>query len=691
MLRRCSNCVIVLFMNITPTRLSNIWIVLLALHGQMLIAQVTRTSLGNDFWVVFPPTEHTTSSGQLVVFIAAQHNTVVNIEATDRNGMSTTQSLPVGAGTISEITFDRALFELRSAEYPVGSLNDCERISTSHVHITTDSAVAVYAAVNDQYTSDAWMVLPTTSLGNSYRVLSYASDYTTSRIGFIIQELFYPSQFVIVATEDSTVVDITLSVSRSRSGIWKERQITLNKGECYLVQAHVSSTSPNEDLTASVVQASKPIGVLGSHLRAQIPITANGASRDFLVEQLQSTDVWGTKYVVPPLHVPNDYIQSGQNDVSVVRVLTNEDSTFVSLDGLPPLLLVRAGNVWEMPLQRGRVIQSSKPVLVGVFDRSSRRDAGTIRSGDPSFIIIPPAEQYLDTYRIVSIDPKRSNNSVYDEHFLTIVAPISRQTYSVDGVGLPPLTPIAGSDYGYVHQRVAAGTHIVHAEPDPSLDTITSFGVVVYGYGPAESYGYTGGMSFTKLYGPSVWLRVLNVNAAPADSTAFIIVVDSISNKASFDALQVNAARIEVTYNPTIYVPSLRDFNNMIPVDQGRWQITASSSFSELKDGDTVATIRGVTVLGNVVADSVEIRSVHWFRDMVNEERISTHTVKGWHTIMNVCENNGTRLFNPYSNSAPLKRWFNILGQEVVKPENETMIIEVETDGSQSVMRWFHP
>ncbi len=646
-------------------------LLLFTAYPSPLTSQTLKSSLGRDFWVAFPPTEHS-GEGYLALFVSADEETSVTITARSRAGVETTQQLTVPAGSVREVMFNRDDYELHSAEYPNTTDNrgDCERPLSTSIHVTANQDVAVYAVARDEKTSDAWLVFPTPVLGLDHRILSYGSDYGVVRIGFIIvQTKYYPSQFVVVATENDTKVDITLSVSRTNQGIGRDRSVVLQRGQSYLMQAHVSESSRNEDFTGTRIRATKPVVVLGSHFRAQVPLISNDASRDILVEQMPSVDLWGRTFAVPPLQPPQDFFKDGSQDVTVVRIITHVDSTFITVDSMAPLLQPRAGSVWELPLSRGRTIQASHPVMVGILDRSARRQASIEYTGDPSLIIVPPVEQYLSGYRTVNIQPRNSvSNNVYTEHHLTVFAPLDASGIHVDGTPIPALTPIGSSQYGYAHIPVQGGVHTTMATLNQGSDTAAAFGILVYGYGPAESYGYTGGMAFEKLYQPEVIFRVLDCKGAPGDSVQLVVVVDSMTEVASFDALSARRIKGTVTVDATVFVPSPTHYPDWTALEPHRSTVAFRYTFDSLRVGDTVAVIKGRCVLGSVTADTLKLGTVE-FLDVADVVLpIKPTTKNGLLTVLEICDANGLRLFDPHAVATTSARYFDVLGNELQYP-----------------------
>jgi len=611
-------------------------LVLLTLESIPSLAQRLIDSKGTDFWVAFPPNDRGGGSADsyLSIFITGDKTTNVKLAARRLTGEIDSIKFVVPANTVVSTRLEFELYELVGRNYPSGPNNDNQRASPASVHILADEEVSVYALTREVKTSDAWLVMPVDALGTDYRVISYSSDVRSA--GFF--PVYFPSQFVVIATEDNTSVSFSLSTKRtatnSNSG---DFSTVLNRGESYLVQAYMNSSNRNDDLTGSRVRSDKPVVVLGSHKRAQVPILSNDASRDILVEQLPAVDTWGKNYVVVPLVPPANAVKDGQTDVTICRVLAHQDSSMVSINGAPGWRL-NAGIRWDMPLTKPLVITSNYPVLVAIIDRSANRSGSGNASldGDPSLTIIPPIEQFLDKYRVVSIEPREPGNEFYNAHYLTLTSPLlASGTLKVDGVTQPALTPIPGSTHGYVHVPVKNGSHFVQGD--------SAFGIVIYGYGPAESYGYTGGMAFEKLFAPSIRLRAFNLSGKPGKRDSLIVVVDSISEQASFDAMGARNVSGEIRFNQTMFVPDsplTADFAEYV-----NYKFT--HSFDTLRIGDTVATITGTLVLGMNDVDSIVPHSIVWKQIDNSLVSVKSTSIPGLITTLEICDKNGMRLFSP--------------------------------------------
>jgi hypothetical protein len=127
-------------------------------------------------------------------------------------------------------------------------------------------------------------------------------------------------------------------------------------------------------------------------------------------------------------------------------------------------------------------ITSNNPILIGQYSRSSQADNVT---SDPFFALVPPDEQFLSNYVISAGTSNILNN------YLNITSPTANTgSVIVDGAPLAPglWSPIPGTTFSGAKVSVSSGVHSVNS-PMP-------IGLLVYGFGSFDSYGYLGGQAF---------------------------------------------------------------------------------------------------------------------------------------------------------------------------------------------------
>lgn len=459
----------------------------------------TLDSRGKDFWITFMPNFHNYKyhsnqlyrySDSIYIFISAEETTSGTIKYYDINGTPYSKNFT--------ITDPRELyvFKLPFNDYELLGFNDMGQEWKQNMdevpvklsfNITTDKYVNVYAHSQGNKSSDAFLVLPTPSLGKEYIVLAYKSDGY-----FQSANSRTPSQFAIVATEDNTNIDIIPSAPTNVNG-YLAQNVTLNKGEVYLVQAKISVDNLLSDLTGTIITANKPIAVFAGHQRATLPVEdffgSSSSSRDFLCEQLPPIQAWGKSAFIVPFPQPKPITNLGKD---IFRVLAANDNTEVYLNNSLIARLNRS-EYFEGSLQSAGTITANGPILVAQYKKTSN-DGGATYISDPFMMIIPPKEQFIEKCRLVNIQAYEIQDNlqfgkVYQEHYITLVVPQDALTSTyLDNnlISAALFQEIPNSNFYYTHVKVSEGTHFVSSSKP--------VGVYAYGYGPANSYGYIGGM-----------------------------------------------------------------------------------------------------------------------------------------------------------------------------------------------------
>jgi hypothetical protein len=371
---------------------------------------------------------------------------------------------------------------------------DNETVSQRAINIVSNEPITVYAIDYADKSCEAFVVLPNEALGNEYYVMSFQSDGKKENAfgETFLTNQSTPSQFAVVATEDSTNVTITprAATHKNRRDIQK---IVLNKGEVYLVQAYISTSQLNNDLTGSHISADKPVAVFAGHQRATTPkgivdLSNNGGyqynpSRDCLIEQMIPTNFWGKNTIVTPF-------AAGSNDKNefnnFYRIMACRDSTYILINN-ELVDTLNAGEFYEADLVAA-FVASNRPILVAQYARTEgyRSSNSSNYIGDPLLIMTPPIEQYKQSYTVVNSQVR----SYFVQQYLNIVAPdTATSDVYIDGVQVLASNFIKLKDieFSYAKVRTTSGTH--------NITSGSPISVQVYGYGNAVSYGYLGGMN----------------------------------------------------------------------------------------------------------------------------------------------------------------------------------------------------
>jgi hypothetical protein len=461
----------------------------------ILAQRVEKDSRGTEFWFTFLPNLHVNNptTDSLYIYVAATEPTVGRLLARDRFGRDSIIDFTITDPTqVYKFQFFWRDYELKGSVPSLGdstSDDQTEQPAKNLFYLTTEKEVTVYALNQATTTSDAFLVLPSDVLGKKYRVMAYNADDGGGGAGT-------PSEFVCVATQDNTTLEIAPAVITSRGTRPDGFSIVLQQGESLLMQSRGPNNNTYPDLTGSLISADKPIAVFSGQQRAKVPVGVRQVnSRDHIVEQMNSINTWGKSALIVPFRQP----ANGQRIYDdQYRVLAAYDSTVLFVNGLRVTTL-QAGGIFEGVLVDPHLITSNKPILVAQYKKSSGNGTGAL--GDPFMMLIPPPEQFQEFYRFVNVQAVNyygnDNNGIdllgYREQYVTVLMPNTAiASTKLDGVNITSrsdtIFAIPGTTYSYTSMKVSDGAH--------TIESSEPVGIYVYGYGRANSYGYVGGMSY---------------------------------------------------------------------------------------------------------------------------------------------------------------------------------------------------
>ena len=453
--------------------------------AQIGIANAQVSTEGKDFWFGYMENGRTnTSIADMYIYISTKKETDIKVVAM---GGSTRTYNNVPANTIRRIAVNSAFGN--NYEVKVGG-----QVYTNRAfHITTDEKVSVFIFNKKIASADAAVILPTPALGKEYYVMSH---HEGSSGGGSNQ-----SEFLIVALEDSTEIEITPSVTSSAPSwtIGTTHTIELDSGEAYMVKA-------NDDLTGSHVKVvsgsgescSGTIAVFGGNEFGAIS-NCTSRSRDHLVEQMYPVSTWGKQFITVPYQE--------RDDGDWIKVIASEDSTVLAVSGEDTLVL-DAGEfeVYE-DIDDVRVYSASKPICVGQFSTTQKYrpffGSGCDQNedtGDPFMIMCSPNEQMLTNVNFLTFDTPDVASTTNDpfEYFLTIITTTKDVgLVKLDGVVLTGFTEVPDdTTYSYYEGELDIGENY-------NLTSDSGYIAYIYGYqlDQYESLGYCAGVSLNNLNG----------------------------------------------------------------------------------------------------------------------------------------------------------------------------------------------
>ncbi len=419
-----------------------------------------RSTEGTDFWFGFMEGRN-------------DNNNVHYIEITVTAREETKFSVFIGK---SQVAFDTRTVAANSSELIRMPLNlaeatGSETIQDKGIHLVAEKPVNVYALNWDRNSADVAVMYPIESLGKEYFTMCY-----TPRVDNDIQH-GRNSEFLIVASKDTTVIKITPSVVTDKgkpAGVPFE--ITLHKGEVYQVQSmNQRNLAGQGDLTGTYIESDKPVAVYSGNFSTTIPAEQGAGGYDHLYEQVPPIQTWGREYYAVPLL---------SRRADRYRVMASEDKTTIIIGNQGQIILDR-GQFYEFLLESNQHsrIAADKPVLVAQFSQSNTTDEYfTGGDGDPFMIILSSVSQTKNDVTFVAY-----NSSQITNYYINVVVrTLDKDNMVLDGdmVGFH-FKPFAGTDYSYAQLKIYSGTHTIK-----NLDTERGFLAYVYGYGGYESYGY---------------------------------------------------------------------------------------------------------------------------------------------------------------------------------------------------------
>ncbi|HYG16075.1 MAG TPA: IgGFc-binding protein [Bacteroidia bacterium] len=400
---------------------------------------------GREFWLAWLQSEVGRDNFEISLHITAQERTSVTVRlpaaiVDSRGEREWTETYKVGKGEVLDIVIP--------AEYTLKTRKG--KSTNKGLYIVADEDIMVVAKNSSGSSSDATVVIPINGLGTEY----YAMQYNVMRKD-------YPTQYLVLATEDSTVVDI-VNVNRSSdtAGPHQQYSILLNKGDYHVVNSV-------KDLTGSTIKSrqGKKIAVFSGNTCAYVPSYCQ--SCDHLYEQMSPVNTWGHEFVVMPFDTRVKY---------VVRILAKEDRTYVYVDGQKHEI-AKAGKYLELELSEAAYVTTSRDVLVCQYTIGTRCDENP---GDPSMVMMKPVLSYSGE----NILPIMQTLKIRDYYITVLIKTKDIPLFTINGkTKTKDFTEVSyRSEYSYAHIQLSTRGTTVKCDCE--------YNFISYGLGWFESYAY---------------------------------------------------------------------------------------------------------------------------------------------------------------------------------------------------------
>lgn len=415
----------------------------------------TGTTKGKEFYISVMPNASNINDNRVKVYLATSKDANVTLEVIDQDF----------AKTVFMTENSSIVMSIPSAYYP----DQSEVAEQIGIYIQSDQEISVYVLNEANATSDGTMVLPFVSLGDFYMIHTYQVPPPQTSVT--------PSQFVVQATEDTTLIEITFSANITN----QESVLTYAAGETIEVELHRGeqimyfSTGDISGTTVRVVSAPdapcKKIAVFAGHVTTLVG-EEGAQGPDHLYNQMYPVADWGREYVA----IPYETRFAGDP----VKVLAVENNTTVTIDGNATFTLNK-GESTVFDITVPTYIRGSKPISVLQLTKGRNIDSDERGNdlADPFMVALSPVNQVIKELAFVVL-----SNSRMQKHYIQVVTPTENLEIYLNNVDISSgFLPVPGNPT-YSHASFAI---------NPTFQRMSSpngFVAHAYSFGNAESIGY---------------------------------------------------------------------------------------------------------------------------------------------------------------------------------------------------------
>ncbi len=348
----------------------------------------------------------------------------------------------------------------------LGEVMGTENIDSKGIHIVSNDSVNVFAHNHMDYTSDASMIIPTSTLGKEYYVMAYFGTWNGSEL-------------LIVATQDSTNIDITpacLTKGGKPAGV--TFSIMLMAGETYQIQSDLNTV----DLTGTHIKVTnpdcKPVAVFGGGIGENFLDPTHSMAdccADHLYEENYPVVYWGKEFITVPFK---------NTDQNILRFLASQNNTTINVNG-SAIATLNAGQYKELyNAANVKYITSNNPIAVAQYMGAGAGNNIDFAKGDPDMMMITPNSQMGN-----DVTFRADTFAVIDTVYVNIVADTAYlNQLTLDGISIAAsFSPVAfNGSFSSASMQVTPGNHVLTTNNSAN----TGFAAYIYGMGWEESYSY---------------------------------------------------------------------------------------------------------------------------------------------------------------------------------------------------------
>jgi hypothetical protein len=443
----------------------------------------------------------------------------VNIERNDAPLGSPLAPKSVYEGTIAPnnlVEVKLVTREVDCADKPGSWTSPGTCVTSNAYRITSTAPIVVYQFNNlsHGYSTDASLLMPTSSVGTKYRVTGWPVAHSFPSPGAFVQR----SYVTVVGTVAGTVVTVkpkwrikgNASIPATPAG----GTITVTMGPFDVLNLESDDATLSEclstkppycaDLTGSIVEATQPIVVFSGTEESGVGLPegapkppswgpdSNGCCNQHLEEQLFPVESFGRKFLVTRSPVRSNPEFTSWEEPDVIRFVGAAVDAKVTTNLPAPFdsFTLKPGEVLDAWAQKDFTVDASEPIVVAQF-LVGEGYVEPSPKGDPSFTIFPPIEQARTDY--VFLSP-----ADWKENFV-VIGTEKGNTITVDGAPtsdclVKPAGALDGKEYEARRCKLSPGVH--------RLSGTGRFQIMAYGYSDADAYSFAGGANVKKIYAP---------------------------------------------------------------------------------------------------------------------------------------------------------------------------------------------
>lgn len=502
-------------------RMKAIVILLTTICISLSVMAQNYSTQGTEFWVSFMWNAHENTSTNGPAYLSTNLLVSSNYDCsgtvTNPNQPDWSIDFTVTANNITLINIPREIAYAEQDEFT-------EPINKG-IYVYTTAPVSLCCTNSARYSCDASFVLPIQALADDYIIQTWNPGEGTESA---------TSAFLIVATEDETIVDITPSVNTLDGKIANETfEITLLKGQVYQVRSNCDfsfSGGVGRDLSGSRVTARdcKKIAVFSGNHAALVQIEISNNDTDCIFEQAMPLRTWGKNFVV------TSSLDREEDDV--VKITSAFDNNIIIKNGQPfDTLNTYESTTFNLPThQKSCFIEASENCEVYLYTHSSVGGGNNPSFGAPNMVLINPAEQRIKEVDFSTFDDENPSHVNVNSHYVNIVIESTDvESVNFDGelIDAELFESVDNTDlYKFYRKQIEHGVH--------HLSCPNGFNAHVYGFGGAVGYAYMAGSAPTSFV-PSIVVNDIIVSDGDTivNCTLESIVFEADVNQQEYDIL----------------------------------------------------------------------------------------------------------------------------------------------------------